>query len=254
MLKFDAVTFFGFVVNFLILYILFKVFFYKPFKKVIDQREKEIEEATEQNNKRLQESQEKISQAQNQLQDAERQAKKIVTESNDIAQEIFQKAKKESKLQAKEMLLSAEEEIKSSMETSNQVLKRRALKMAGTVSHGIIASIMTYAMDSDLIRKLILDLPKAEVKEASGATVPFQMALKNAIQKKESVKVITSIELPWDVREELAKALSAIAGQMVDLVYEKSQNISGGFILNFGFTDLDFSIESQINSIITQLE
>jgi len=254
MLKFDVVTFFGFVVNFLIIFVLFKAFFYKPFKKVIDQREREIEEATEQNNKRLQESQEKIMQAQHQLQEAERQAKKIVTDSNDIAQEIFIKAKKESKQQAKEMLLGAEEEIKTSLETSNQILKKRALGMAETISHGILSSIMTYAMDCDLIRKMILDLPKAEVTEASGATAPFQMALKNAIQKKESVKVITSIELPWDIREELSKSLNSIAGQTVDLIYEKSQNLSGGFILNFGFTDLDFSIESQINSIISQLE
>lgn len=254
MLKFDVITFFGFVVNFLIIYVLFKVFFYKPFKKVIDQREKEIEEATEQNNQRLQESQAKIIQAQHQLQEAEKQAKKIVTDSNDMAEEIFAKAKKESKQQAKEMLLGVEEEIKTSLESSNQVLKKRALGMAETISHGIISSIMTYSMDCDLIRKMIVDLPKATVTEASGATAPFQVALKNAIQKKESVKMITSIELPWDLREDINKSLNSIAGQPVDVVYEKSQDISGGFILNFGFTDLDFSIESQINSIITQLE
>jgi F-type H+-transporting ATPase subunit b len=254
MLQFDVVTFFGFIVNFLILYVLFKLFFYKPFKKVIDQREKEIEESSDQNKKLLQDSQEKIIQAQNQLLEAERQAKKIVTETNEIAQEILQKAKKESKQQAREMLLGAEEEIKTSLETSNQILKKRALGMAETLSHGIISSIMTYAMDCDLIRKMILDLPKAEVTEASGVLVPFQMSLKNAIQNKESVKVITAIELPWDIREDLSKAVNALAGQSVDLVFEKSQHISGGFILNFGFTSLDFSIESQINSIISQLE
>lgn len=254
MLKFDAVTFFGFIINFFILFILFKGFFYKPFKKVIDQREKEIHEADELNNLRMQESQEKIIQAQNQLQDAEKQAKKIVMDSNDIAEEIYLKAKKESKQQAKEMLLGAEEEIKTSLETSNQVLKKRALGMAGTISHGIIASIMTYAMDCDLIRKLILELPKADVTEASGSSVSFQTSLKSAIQKKESIKVVTAIELPWDIREEMVKALHSIAGQSVDLVFEKSQELSGGFILNFGFTDLDFSIESQISSIISQLE
>lgn len=254
MLKFDAVTFFGFVINFLILYVIFKVFFFKPFKKVIDQREKEIEQTNEQNRKRLEESQAKIEQAKNQLQEADREAKKIVTESNDIAQEIMQKAKKESKQQARELLLGAEEEIKTAMETSNQVLKKRALGMAETISHGIISSIMTYAMDCDLIRKMILDLPKAEVTEASGAFVPFQTSLKNAIQKRESVKVITSIELPWDIREDLSKAISALAGQSIDLIFEKSQTISGGFILNFGYTSLDFSIESQINSIVSQLK
>jgi F-type H+-transporting ATPase subunit b len=254
MLKFDVVTFFGFVVNFLILYVLFRMFFYKPFKKVIDQREKEIQDATDQNNKLRIESQEKNIQMQNQLLEAEKQAKKIITDSTDMAQEIYQKAKKESKQQAKEMILGAEEEIKTSLETSNQVLKKRALGMAGTISHGIISSIMTYSMDCDLVRKLIVDLPKADVTEASGATVSFQMSLKNAIQKKESVKVITAIELPWDIREEMTKTLHSIAGQTIDLIFEKTQEISGGFILNFGFTSLDFSIESQISSIVSQLE
>jgi F0F1-type ATP synthase delta subunit len=171
-----------------------------------------------------------------------------------MAQEIFQSAKKESKQQAKELLLGAEEEIKTSLETSNQVLKKRALGMAGTISHGIISSIMTYAMDCDLIRKLLLDLPKVDVREASGNTVSFKMSLKNAIQNKESVKVITAIELPWDIREEITKTLNSLAEQPIDLIFEKSQDISGGFILNFGFTSLDFSIESQISSIVSQLE
>jgi len=254
MLQFDLITFLGFVVNFLILYFLFKLFFYKPFKKVIDQREKEIKDANEQNNKCLCESQEKILEAQNHLQEAERQAKKIVTESNDLALEIVSKAKKESKQQVKDMILAAEEEIKTTMQASNQVLKKRALGMSKTISHGVIASIMTYEMDCELIRKLLLDLSSAEVTEASGKKVPFPMALKNSIQKKESVKVLTMIELPWEIREEFTKTLSSITGLTVELLFEKTQKISGGFILNFGFTDLDFSIESQISSIINQLE
>lgn len=254
MLQFDLITFFGFVVNFLILYFLFKLFFYKPFKKVIDQREKEIHDASSLNNKCLIESQEKVKEAQEQFQEAEKQAKKIVTESNDIAQEIVTKAKKEAKQQVKDMILGAEEEIKSSMQASNHLLKKRALGMAKTISHGVIASIMTYAMDCDLCRKLILDLSSAEVTEASGKNVPFPMALKIAIQKKESIKVITAIELPWELRDEFANALASIAGQSLDLLFEKTQKISGGFILNFGYTDLDFSIESQISSIINQLE
>lgn len=246
-------TFFGFIFNFAILFFLFRIFFYKPIKSIIDKREKEIQENLEQNQKLSAESQTKIADAQTQLHDAELQAKKIISESNDLATEIVQKAKTESKLQAREILLSAEEEIKSSMESSNQILKNQALRMTRSISHGVISSIMTYAMDCELIKKLILDLENVEVTEASGKIISFSTALNNAIQHKETIKVITAIELPWEIKEEMTKRISQFASQTVEIQFEKTKLISGGFKLNFGYTDLDFSIEGQISSIIRQL-
>jgi len=246
-------TFFAFIGNFLILFILFSLFFFKPVKSMIDKREKEIQEAKDLNQRVSVESQAKISEAQTQLHNAELQAKKTISDSNELAEEIIKKAKVESKQQAREMLLSAEEEIKSSMEASNQILKNQALRMTKSISHGVISSIMTYSMDCELIKKLLLDLENVDVTEASGKKIPFCSALKNAIQNNESIKIVTAIELPWEIKEEMTKRISLLASQKVEVEFEKSKLISGGFILNFGFTELDFSIEGQISSIIFQL-
>ena len=253
MLQFNLMTFLGFIVNFAILYWLFKKFFYKSFKNIIDKRENSIQNAYEKNKILTQEANEKINQATKSIQEAEKQAKKIISDTNDLAEEIVSKAKQESKKQVREMIQTAEEEIRISMERSNQFLKLRALNMAQTLSQGMICSIMTYSMDCEFIKHLLLELNRVEILDTTGKSISFQSALKNAVEQKHEITILTAIELPWEIKEEFRKIIYASAEEPVELRFTKSNTLSGGFKLNFGFTDLDFSVEGQVGSIVKQL-
>jgi len=253
MLQFNLMTFLGFILNFAILFFVFKKFFYQSFKRIIDERENAIQSAYEKNKSLTREANDKIEQATKQIQEAEKQAKKIISDTNDLAEEIVNKAKQESKKQVREMIQTAEEEIKISMERSNQFLKIRALNMAQTLSQGMICSIMTYSMDCEFIKHLLLELNHAEILDTNGKSISFQAALKSAVEQKNEITILTAIELPWEIKEEFRKIIYSSAEEPVELRFTKSNTISGGFKLNFGFTDLDFSVEGQVDSIVKQL-
>lgn len=253
MLQFDWKTFIGFILNFAIVYFLFKKFFYKSFKNVVDEREKSIQTAYEKNKTLTREAEQKIETASKQIKLAESQAKKIISDTNELAEEMVNQAKQESKKQVRDMIQTAEEEIRISMERSNQFLKLRALSMAQTLSQGMICSIMTYSMDCEFIKHLLLELTRAEIKDTTGKIISFQTALKNAIEQKHEISIMTAIEMPWEIKEEFRKIIYNLAEEPVELHFTKTNTISGGFKLNFGFTDLDFSIEGQVGSIVKQL-
>lgn len=59
MFEFNFVTFLAVIVNFLIIYIVFRLFFYKPVKNVIDNREMSIKEEFNKNRALLDEAEKK---------------------------------------------------------------------------------------------------------------------------------------------------------------------------------------------------
>jgi len=135
MFEFNFVTFLAVLVNFLIIYIIFRLFFYKPVGNIIDNREKLIKEEFNKNKALLDEAEKKLKEAEEKFIEAENRAKTIIKDAENVSEKMIQEKTEEAKKQAKEIILSAEEQSKSSIEAANVQLKNLSLKIAGNYRH-----------------------------------------------------------------------------------------------------------------------
>jgi len=81
MLEINLVTFLAVVVNFLIIYVIFKLFFYKPVKNIIENREKSIKEKFSKNQSLMTDAERKFREAEEKFEEAEIRAKKIIKDA-----------------------------------------------------------------------------------------------------------------------------------------------------------------------------
>jgi F-type H+-transporting ATPase subunit b len=253
MLHFDWVTFVGVIVNFAVVGFVFKKWFYKPVKNIIDQREESIRLAEE---KKEEIHQQEISikeSCQRNIAEAEEQAQTIISGANDLSEEIISKAKENARVQSKNMIVSAEDEIKASLETSNKLLKKQALKMAQVISNGVVSSVITEKMDQIFIMNIIKDIDQATIVDKTNRTITFSEALTEAYKSNSPILVYTNREMPWEIKEELHKKISSIKHTAPIIEFEKNDSMSGGMVIDFGFIEVDFSLNGQIHSIIEQL-
>ncbi len=253
MLHFDWVTFLGVITTFGIVFFVFLKWFYKPVKSVIDDRENTIKQAQEKQEEVLQQEIESQKRCQKSISEAEEQARTIISGANELSEEIVTKAKDEARSQAKNMIMAAEDEIKATMESSNKHLKQQALKMAKTISNGVISSVVNNTMDLEFILTVIRDIDRTKILDKTNRSITFEQAVSEAHKTNSPIIVYTAREVPWEIKEELHKKISHIKHSTQIIEFEVSDRLSGGLIIDFGFNELDFSLNGQIQSIIEQL-
>ncbi|MDD4614381.1 MAG: ATP synthase F0 subunit B, partial [Caldisericia bacterium] len=108
MLHVELTTFLGVIINFAIVGFVFKKWFYKPVKHIIDQREESIKLAEERKEEIRQQESHVRESCQRSIAEAEEQAQTIISGANDLSEEIISKAKENAHGQAKNMIIAAE--------------------------------------------------------------------------------------------------------------------------------------------------
>jgi F-type H+-transporting ATPase subunit b len=253
MLNFDWITFFGVIVNFSFVVFVFLKWFYKPVKTIIDQREESIREAEVKKEEILQKEKEVRESCQRSIAEAEEQAQTIISGANDLSEDIVNKAKDNAHVQAKNMIIAAEDEINASLEASNKLLKKQALKMAQTISNGVVSSIVNEKMDEIFILSIVKNIDQTKIVDKTNRSITFNEAVLEAYKSNSPILIYTTRELPWEIKEELHKKISSIKHTTPIIEFEKNESMSGGIIIDFGFIEVDFSLNGQIHSIVEQL-
>ncbi|HPJ12713.1 MAG TPA: F0F1 ATP synthase subunit delta [Caldisericia bacterium] len=253
MLHFDWITFFGVIFNFSLVVFVFLKWFYKPVKHIIDQREESIREAESKKEEIHQKEREIRNSCQRSIAEAEEQAQTIISGANDLSEEIVNKAKENAHVQAKNMIIAAEDEINASLEASNKLLKQQALKMAQTISNGVISSIVNQKMDEIFIMSIVKNIDQTKIVDKTNRSITFSEAVLEAYKTNSPILIYTTRELPWEIKEELHKKISSIKHTTPIIEFEKNESMSGGIIIDFGFIEVDFSLNGQIHSIVEQL-
>ena len=254
MFEFNFVTFLAVIVNFLIIYIVFRLFFYKPVKNVIDNREMSIKEEFNENRALLDEAEKKLKEAEEKFIEAENRAKIIIKEAEEVSEKMIQEKTEEAKKQAKEIILSAEEQSRSSIEAANVELKRLSLKIAGNLSSQILSSIITPEMDFELIKSFVKELDNVRIIDETGKKlINLREILLSETFLEEGLTIIVAHELPAELKKELENKILSIVGKQVNIGYVIDRNICGGFILKIGFYEIDLSINGQVKDLLEQI-
>ncbi len=206
MLEINLVTFLAVVVNFLIIYVIFKLFFYKPVKNIIENREKSIKEKFSKNQSLMTDAERKFREAEEKFEEAEIRAKKIIKDAEDIAEKMIQEKTIEAKKQTKEIILSAEEQSKSVVESANIYLKSLALKTTGTLSLQILSSIITTDLDFEIIKMFLRELDSIEIYDESGRKLRgLKEIMLSSIPEEKGIVVKTAHEMPQNLKKEIEK-------------------------------------------------
>ena len=254
MFEFNVVTFLAVLVNFLIIYIIFRLFFYKPVGNIIDNREKLIKEEFNKNKALLDEAEKKLKEAEEKFIEAENRAKTIIKDAENVSEKMIQEKTEEAKKQAKEIILSAEEQSKSSIEAANVQLKNLSLKIAGNLSSQILSSIITPEMDYELIKSFINELDNVRILDETGKKlINIKEILLSDTFLYERLTIKVAHELPTELKKELENKIISIVGNRVNIDYIVDSNICGGFILKIGFYEVDLSMNGQIKNLIEQI-
>ena len=123
--------------------------------EVEDKRNSDIRDKEVTIEKSIPEARNKVDESYKNLHDSEIEATKIINNANELYKEIIQASKNEAKKQSKELILASEDEIKSSMESSNIILKKSALKIADNITKQILSSVFNEEVDSIFIKKML---------------------------------------------------------------------------------------------------
>lgn len=254
MFQFNLVTFLAVIVNFLIIYAVFRLFFYKPVKNIIEKREESIKEEFKKNQSLLDEAERKLKEAEEKFSETENKAKKIIKDAENIAEKMIQEKSTEAKKQAREIILSAEEQSKASIETANKYLKQLALRVASNLSLQMLSSIITPELDFELIKHLIKDLDSVEICDETGKKlIGIKEIMLSSSYKEKGIIIKSSHELPNDLREKIENSILLFAEKPININYEIDKSLCGGLILSIGFNDIDLSINGQVKNFAEQL-
>ncbi len=253
MIEFNPLTFFAVIFNMTVLFVLFRLFFYKPIKQVIDQRENVINDAIDKNQELQLEAQEKNEQALLKLKQAEIQARITVEEANHLSDDILSHAKNEAKNKAREIMKIAEEEARSTRESTHMELKKEALKVSSIISRKLLDAVFDVSMDNFYIQKTLDNLSEWVVEEKASKQVPLKKLIDKAIESGKTIRIITNHPVSSETQHYFSKKLQDVSGQELQLAFEISPEIAGGWKMGFGFTDVDFTLDGQIYSMVDQL-
>lgn len=125
-------------INFLIIFLLFKIFLFKPIQNIIDKRREEINSGIENASKaqislqNAQEESEKI------IKEARREANDILISAKNHADEITQKAISDSKIVSEKMIKRSEEEIEQSKQKMKQDVEKEMTHLVSTLAEKVV--------------------------------------------------------------------------------------------------------------------
>ena len=255
MIEFNLITFIAVIINILILYILFRLLFFKPIKKIIDKRNDDIKEKEVTIEEHIIEARNKIEESNKNLHDSEIEATKIINNANDLYKEIIQTSKNEAKKQSKEILLASEDEIKSTMESSNIVLKKSAIKISESISKQILSSVINKEVDLIFIKTMLLKHNEIELFSETGVKQSkIKEIIVNAKEENTPINVLTANELTEDIKVLISEILNNLSGVKISPNFILDKKIIGGFTLSIGYNELDLSINGQIQYLLKELQ
>ncbi len=145
------------IINFTILLVVLRMFLWKPFLKIIDDRNQKIKlglEAAEQASLQANESQ---SESKKILDDAKKEASKFVNDARGIAEKLKMELEDKAKLDADVILQNAKKEIERDKEQALAVIRKNFAEITISAAEKVIYKSLDKSIHEDLINNVLED-------------------------------------------------------------------------------------------------
>ena len=143
------------VINLLILFIAFKIFFFKPLKDIIDKRQAEANEVFDKATEEEKEAETLVHQYEAKLSDAEAEKKQIIAEARKTADEQYQHIMADAKADAKSIHDDAVVAAEHEKEEILAHAKKEIASMVVDATTKVVGTKTGAEIDSELFDKFI---------------------------------------------------------------------------------------------------
>lgn len=154
MLKLD-IGFLWTIVNLLVLYLLMKKFLFRPVVKIMEQREKLIQDQLDSAKNTQQEAMQLKTQYEKSIEDAQGEAAFILNEAKNRAQEQSDSILKEADAEARRVLKEAEKEIERERQKAMRNISDEVAGLAVSIAEKAVGRQGAGAFDGQMLRLLL---------------------------------------------------------------------------------------------------
>ncbi len=140
-----------FVINFIILFVLLRLFLYKPVLKMLDERARRTKEAMDMAEATKKQYEEARTEIQKQMEKGRQEAQAIIAQAIQTGERMKEEARQEASRQTQEMIERAREEIAAERERLVEDLRREFVEISIAAAEKVIRE----TLDREKHRKLI---------------------------------------------------------------------------------------------------
>jgi len=152
------------MINFAIMIILFRVFFYKPLKRIVEQRRRKISHDIDMAESFKREGAGFQKQAEEQLESAKKEAKEIVANALKSAESERERILNEARLEREQLIKQTNSDIERTVEGLKESLARRSMQNSIEVAEKLLKNHLDEESNQKLVDRFIQDLRLADEK------------------------------------------------------------------------------------------
>ena len=153
------------IVNFLILFFVLKAVFYKPLKKILDERKDKISKGIEDADAAKVLKERTVSEKNEIIRTARVEVQAMIEDGRKTADEIKQKLVDDAKAQSEEMVKDAQKRAEEEMKKMEKKIKGISLDISKKIMENVIPVLMDDAQKNAVLKKAIQKLEEEKIYE-----------------------------------------------------------------------------------------
>src|SRR5690554_5968963 len=241
-MEIDWFTVIAQIVNFLILVWLLKRFLYKPVLNAIDEREKKIASQLEDAETKKAEAKKEHNLFRQKNEDFERERtakmEEVYERANSEKQRLFQEAREESSALRSKL----EDSLKQQKQDLENSFKRKAKEEVFAIASKTLSDLANADLEEQVIKVFINKIKNLSKEE--------ETRLAEALKDSNTPILIKSVfELTQKSKQELEKAIQAIARNKSEFQYLLVPDLVSGIVLEAASFQLEWNIESYLEAL-----
>lgn len=153
------------IVNFLILFFVLKAVFYKPLKKVLDERKEKISKGIEDADAAKELKERTVKEKDDIIRAARIEVQGLIEDSRKTADEIKQKIVDDARAQSEDMVKDAQRKAEDEMKKMEKQIKIMSLDISKKIMESVIPVIMDEAQKNAVLKKAVQKLDEEKIYE-----------------------------------------------------------------------------------------
>ena len=153
------------IVNFLILFFVLKAVFYKPLKKILEERKEKISKGIEDADAAKELRERTVKEKDEIIRTARIEVQALIEDSRKAADEIKQKIVDDAKTQSEEMVKDAQKRAEEEMKKMEKQIKVMSLDISKKIMENVIPVLMDDAQKNAVLKKAVQKLDEEKIYE-----------------------------------------------------------------------------------------
>lgn len=244
MLELDWATLVFQVINFLILVALLYRFLFQPVLRAVEQRRRQVQEMIERTQKDRQEAEVLRQELEARLSQVEDETEALLSKVRATASEEAQAIIETARQEAEEILAEARAEAQRERDHALGQYAEEIVNTVLYVSGRLLAPVTPPEVHNDLVARL-----NEYVYQMGQRSEQIQMFRQTLGDRSLTAQVSTARPLTAEQQGQLARTLTALADQHVDLEITDDPTLIAGLRVRLGDTIIDTSLAGQMEQL-----